>query len=238
MKAQQYLTHENATKLSHPTELETPKNVVISKDTWDFKFLEGISEGDYVVDPHASFSRREQKRLHRIVSAHRNIDEGIIFPFGFFGFVALLTGVVFMCFPEDMPFPISLILTIASASFLAGISSSPFLIKKTLNKALKKHGFLKFPKLGHRELSNSSLTHEQIYEIASLGEDRAEIDREMESIGTRLTDLGEQMKSSRVLNDIAQLEARWSFLSEELNELTERISAIITGRADDDKVVP
>lgn len=227
-KSQAYLPHESATDLALSTEREAPESVVFSLNRRMFKPLEEISEGDYVVAPQAKFSRREQKRLRMLASARYNIAEDAIFPLGFLGIVALALGAAFTIAPgDDMNFLTPLIVTIASASFLAGLFSSPFIFKKMLNRTFKKHGFLKFPKLKNRELSNSDLTYEQIYRIAQIGNARSKLEETLNEISYQLNAKEEQMKSARILKEMQKLYSEKALVVEKISGLTDKISAIV-----------
>lgn len=238
-KAQAELTHESATDLAEAVEHEDSQPVVISHRTRRFKFLEEIESSDYIMNPQVKITPRQWKRMNKIVRIHDSmeyeLDDVFIKLGGALSGVGLVVGIgIFASWAYTLStygtseINISALLTIVSLILLgAGAILTPFAFKRKYQKLIRKYGFIEFPELKNDELSKTNLTHEQIYEIALIGQKRAEEKRKLNQVRNEIERMQQQMKSDRVVRELERLKPQEDSIKDEINALTAEISEII-----------
>lgn len=230
-KAQAYLPEESATELAEAIERdESPQMVVISGENGDAKPLEEIKPGDSVVSPCFQAESRIQARAIKKLKALKEIAKSgeMFYAFGtVFGALAFMLGfLTFLVLPDESKI-IGISISTSAMGAASAFISAPPLARKLFRKIVRKYGIIEFPEINFGELSNANLTHEQIYEIARLGQERSVFEVKIEDVEKKLQEKNKHMKSARVLREIAQLEEQKAALLSEAQVFTDKISAVI-----------
>lgn len=233
-KQKAYLPEATSTELSEDISYESSKNIVLSYRTNKLIPLEEISQYDMIFDPDSNLTERQARHLVRRIKRLRVLaDLKTLAPMAFVPLaMAVLFPIVEFAFAiRDSNYE-HMGLILGGSAVFACLSTAfmlpPYIADSQFKKLLQKHRVIEFPNLSSEDLSNETLTYEQVYEIARIGTERAKLSTEKHEVLEKLYELEKQIKSPRVFKEIEKLNSQKKSLYAEEEKLTEKIASVIS----------